>query len=128
MKLTVVYAGLLALMFVGLSLRTLRLRRTYKVAIGDGGQERLQRAIRAHGNFSEYVPFALLLIFFVESSGVRDGWVHTLALALLLGRIIHAAGLSQVNENPRLRVFGMVLTLTSILCAALLLISRLLAR
>jgi uncharacterized membrane protein YecN with MAPEG domain len=47
------YAALLALLFIALSVRTLRLRATLRIAIGDGGNERLLRASRVHGNFAE---------------------------------------------------------------------------
>ena len=56
------YAALLALLFVALSWRTIGLRRRYCVAVGDGGQPELLRAMRVHANFAEYVPLALLLI------------------------------------------------------------------
>jgi uncharacterized protein len=124
MKLTALYASVLALLFMGLSLRIIVLRTQLKVSIGDGGHERLQRAQRAHANCSEYVPFALLLIFLVESSGTSAWLVHSLASCLLLGRVIHAYGLSQLHERLVLRLIGMVLTITCIVGAALLLLLK----
>lgn len=59
------YAALLALIFVFLSVRTLRLRRTLQIGIGDGGNTEMLRAMRVHSNFSEYVPISLILIFLV---------------------------------------------------------------
>jgi uncharacterized protein len=41
------------------------LRKQFKVLIGDAGHERLLRASRAHGNFAEYVPIALILLLLV---------------------------------------------------------------
>jgi len=67
---TPLYAALLGLMFIALSIRTIRLRRRYRVAIGDGRKALLQRAMRVNANFAEYVPLALLLIYFVE---LHDG-------------------------------------------------------
>ena len=63
------YAALLALLFVGLSIRTLRMRRRLGIAIGDAGNESMLRAMRAHSNFAEYVPLSLLLIYLVEVTG-----------------------------------------------------------
>ena len=105
------YAALLALLFAGLSVRTLLLRRRFGVGLGDGGAVELERAVRAHGHFAEYVPFSLLLIYFVESHADSVLMVHFLASTLLIGRGLHAWGVSQVAENYRFRVAGMVCTL-----------------
>lgn len=59
---TPIFAALLGLIFFFLSLRTSLERRRAKVSLGDGGDPGLQGAIRAHGNFIEYVPISLLLI------------------------------------------------------------------
>jgi uncharacterized protein len=112
------YAALLALVFVALSLRTLSLRRTLGIPIGDAGNESMLRAMRAHANFAEYVPFALLLIYLVEQTGANAGLIQILCGSLLVGRISHAVGVSQVKERLAFRVFGMVLTLTPIVSAA----------
>jgi len=53
------YAALLALLFVALSIRTLRMRRRLRIAVGDAGNQAMLKAIRAHSNFSEYVPLSL---------------------------------------------------------------------
>lgn len=57
-----IYAALLGIVFLLLSIRTLRLRRRLRIAVGDGGSVLMLRAMRVHGNFAEYVPLALLLI------------------------------------------------------------------
>lgn len=125
MPVTPFYAALLALIFVALSLRTIRLRRRYRVGVGDGNHAELQRAARVHANFAEYVPLALLLIYFVETGGAAAMRVHILCLALLCGRLLHAWGVSKVRENYRYRTIGMVLTFSVIISACLsLLIAR----
>nr|WP_323893986.1 MAPEG family protein [Aeromonas allosaccharophila] len=63
-----VYAALLALLFVLLSIRTIRTRHSRRVALGHGDDPAMLRAMRVHANFAEYVPLALLLIYFVEAS------------------------------------------------------------
>jgi uncharacterized membrane protein YecN with MAPEG domain len=122
MPVTPVYAALLALIFVALSIRTIRLRRRYRVAIGDGDNEPLQRAARVHANFAEYVPLALLLVYFAETGGAPALLVHTLCVALVCGRMSHAWGVSQPRENFRFRVTGMALTFSVILSACLFLL------
>lgn len=104
------YAGLLALVFLALAAQVIKRRRKVRIGIGDGGDLLLQKAIRAHGNFAEYVPFTLLLLAILEWQGAA-GWVlHLLGLSLLVGRICHAYGISQRNEQLNFRIAGMLAT------------------
>lgn len=123
LKIIPLYAALLALLFIALSVRALRLRRKLKIAVGDAGNTHMLRAMRAHANFAEYVPMCLLLLTLVELHGGRNPWVlHGLGLTLLAGRLSHAWGVSQEPENYRFRVYGMVLTfITMAACAVFLL-------
>ncbi len=119
------YAAMLALLFVGLSVRTVRLRRRLQIAIGDSGNQVMLRAMRVHSNFAEYVPISLILIFLVESAGAHAMLVHALGITLLIGRLSHAYGVSQIGEDYRFRVFGMAMTfITLIVCAVYLLGAR----
>jgi len=118
MHITFVYAALLALLFVVLSVRTLRMRRRLKIAMGDKGDQAMLRAMRVHSNFAEYAPLGLLLIYFVEESGSHPAYVHALGLSLVVGRALHAYGVSQVTENFRFRVTGMALTLGVLVAAS----------
>lgn len=108
------YASLLAALYIFLSLRVIRMRRRERVAVGDGNNLRLRRAIRVHANFAEYVPLALILVAFVEMQRSTALLVHALCLSLVIGRVIHAYGVSQEKEDYRLRVAGMALTFTTI--------------
>lgn len=118
MRATPIYAALLALLFIVLSIRTIRLRQRLRVAIGDGAQPLLQRAMRVHANFAEYVPIALLLIYFIEVETQPQWLVHALGIALLVGRMSHAYGVSQVHEKLQFRMTGMLLTFGVIILAA----------
>jgi uncharacterized membrane protein YecN with MAPEG domain len=113
------YAALLAIVFVVLSVRTLRMRRRLRIAIGDAGNETMLRAMRAHSNFAEYVPLSLLLIYFVEQSGANPRFVHALGLCVLVGRVLHAVGVSRTDERYAYRVVGMALTLTPMIAASI---------
>lgn len=124
MPITFSYAALLALLFVALSVRTMRLRRSMGVAVGDRGDEVLLRAMRVHANFAEYVPLALLLLFFSETAGARPLFIHLSGVALIVGRLCHAWGVSHVDENYRFRVAGVALTLAVIISAAVRLLVR----
>ena len=112
------YAALLALLFVALSIRTLRLRRRLRIGIGDAGNEQMLRAMRVHSNFAEYVPLTLFLIYLAEVQGAHALFIHALGLCLLAGRLSHAYGVSQANENYTFRVVGMSMTFTSLISAS----------
>ncbi len=118
MHIVSLYASLLALLFVALSVRTIRLRRSEGIAIGDAGNKAMLRAMRVHANFAEYVPLSLLLVCFVEAGGAPAVLVHFLGLCLLLGRTSHAYGVSRVKEDFRFRVSGMAMTFTVLLVSS----------
>ena len=116
------YAALLAALYIFLSVRVIRMRVKDQIGLGDRNNLRLQRAIRVHGNFAEYVPLALILAAFVELQQYSPWIIHLLCLALIIGRVVHAYGVSQEREDYRLRVVGMGLTFATIALAALALI------
>ena len=114
MHIVALYASVLGLLFVCLSIRTLRLRRRLQIAIGDGDDKVMLRAMRVHANFAEYAPLGLLLIYLVEMSGAAPLLVHALGSSLLLGRSSHAYGVSQIREKYAFRVAGMAMTLAAL--------------
>lgn len=122
MTIVPVYAGVLALAYLYLSYRVIALRRSRKVAIGAQGDSRIERAMRVHANFAEYAPFALLLLFMIETKGAPAIWLHGLCVVLVAGRALHAYGVAQEKEDFRFRVAGMMATLSVIGAAALSLI------
>ncbi len=122
MQIIGLYAAILTLLFVTLSMRTIRLRRSLKIGIGDNGNKLLLRAMRTHSNFAEYVPISLILIALVEIQKANLIFVHALGLVLCLGRFIHAFGVSQEKEDFRFRVSGMVLTFVVLLSSSAFLI------
>lgn len=117
-SITPIYAALLGLMLVVLAVRVIGVRRMKRVPLGDGGHPVLLGRIRAHGNFTEYAPMALLLMAFAEALGGPAWLIHALGIALLSGRLLHALAVSPVEQNLSLRVAGMSLTFTVILVAA----------
>jgi len=52
------YAAAFAFIYIVLSTRVIRARWQVKVALGTRGDVRLERKIRVHANFAEYVPLA----------------------------------------------------------------------
>ena len=121
-RVSALYAAILALLFIVLSVRTLRLRKRLRIAIGDGGNESMLRAIRVHSNFAEYVPLTLLLIFLVEMTGASALFVHAMGISLIAGRVSHAIGVSRLRETYTFRVVGMALTFLTLTAAAVTLL------
>lgn len=117
------YAALLAALYIFLSMRVIRMRVKGRIALGNADNPRLQRAIRVHANFAEYVPLAVILVTFVEMQKFPPLLVHALCWTLIVGRVVHAYGVSQEKEDHSLRVAGMVLTFATIALSALRLIS-----
>jgi uncharacterized protein len=117
-----VYAALLALFFLYLSFRVMGERGRSHVSIGAGGSITLERRIRVHGNFAEYVPLALILLAFMEVRGSAGWYLHLLCLALIVGRLAHAIGVSHQPDILPLRATGVALTTAVIVMAALSLI------
>lgn len=117
---TIIYAGILGLIYVVLSLYVAMGRYKYRMAFGDGGNADMNRRIRMHGNFAEYVPFGLLLLYLVDMCQYAGWLVHLLGLALLIGRIFHLIALKR--SIIRLRMIGMILTLLMLLISSILLI------
>jgi len=120
MIVTAFYAALLALLFVFLSVRVIGWRREVRVELGHGDDSQLLRRMRVHANFSEYVPFTLLLMAMAESMTAPRPLIHFAGLILIAGRLIHAYGLSQTPHILRYRVWGMILTFTALSLSALL--------
>jgi uncharacterized protein len=124
MPITALYAALLTPVLLFLTFRVIGARRSGKVEIGDGNDRELLRRMRVHANFIETVPMALILLGLAESLKASGLALHVLGAVLLIGRVIHAYGLSQTPHIMPLRFVGMVLTITALaggaaLCFAL---------
>ncbi len=107
---TSIIASLLTIIFVKLSLAVIGLRRKNKVGLGSGGNDDLERAIRAQGNFAEYVPFGIILVACLELNGAPWWLVAIPGIALIIGRLIHAKGMNIPPPDFSQRVLGMKFT------------------
>lgn len=117
---TGLYAAILGLIQIKLTLDVVKIRRGQKISIGDGGDEALARAARVHGNFIETVPIALILILIAELGEAPFWSIHVLGLAMVAARLTHAIGLSSPTGRGKFRFYGMVMTVNVIVAAALL--------
>ncbi|MBI1201899.1 MAG: glutathione metabolism protein [Rhodopseudomonas sp.] len=115
---TAFYAGLIALLFVALSVNVIRTRRALRISLGHGNRNILERRIRAHGNCAEYAPFGIILMALAESVRTDAAILHTIGILLLIGRLAHAFALSGEGRGSMARVVGMALTFASLFAAA----------
>lgn len=115
---TGLYAAMAALLIVALARNVISLRRQHKVALGDGGHTDLLAAIRAHANAIEYLPIGLLLLLLLELSQGPHWLLHLIGSLFLIGRLIHANGVSKANIKQR--VLGMQLTLSLLVTMSIL--------
>jgi uncharacterized membrane protein YecN with MAPEG domain len=106
-------------MYVALSINVSRYRFGAKVSLGTGESSNLERAIRAHGNFIEYVPFALLLMWFIETLTLSANVVFWLGSILLIARVCHAFGMYYPRQLLILRQLGTLATLGVIIKASI---------
>ena len=116
---TALYAGLLGILMLVLALRVVAVRRATSIGLGDGGNALLFSRIRIHGNAAEYVPLALVLMLILELNGASSWWLHVLGIALVVGRLAHAQGLTLSTGVSPGRLVGNVLTWAVILLAAI---------
>lgn len=125
MTVTPLYAGLMALWFLVLSFRVVGRRRGNSINLGDGGDPQMQRLIRGHGNFSEYVPLILLLMLLLEIGGTTPIWLlHVLGITLVVARLLHGIAFSFTRHFFFGRFVGTLMTFVLLLVTGLLCLWR----
>ena len=117
---TSITASVLTIIFIKLSFAVIKLRRINKVSFGTGGHIDLERAIRAQGNFAEYVPIAIILIACLELNGAPWWLVAIPGIALMIGRLIHAVGIKTPPPDFSRRVLGMRFTFFTLITLVVL--------
>jgi uncharacterized membrane protein YecN with MAPEG domain len=103
------YVALNMLLAVILMYRVGQVRLGKKINLGDGGDELMLSRIRAHGNFTENAPLALLGLVALAYLGAHPIALHIFGAAFFIGRILHAMGMASVFGQGRL--VGTLLTL-----------------
>ena len=111
---TAFYTAILACGLIFLTLRIVKRRMKYKIGLGDGGNEDLRQAMRIHGNFTELMPFCLLLMLLLELQYMDPVYLHIAGITLVMGRILHFLGLSQSPLTTKGRFWGTFLTICTL--------------
>ena len=113
-QITLIYAAALGLLNVWLGIRVLRIRVSRKVSLGHGDVPGMEARCRAHANFHEYVPIALILMGLIEMNVGASRWLWAVGAVLVLARVLHPFGMDRPAPNPY-RMFGVMLTFASLL-------------
>ncbi len=116
------YVALHLLLLLALAVRVGKQRETSKVSLGDGGDESLLSRIRAHANFTETAPFAIIGLIALAMMNAHPIALHIFGAGFFIGRILHAHGMDQKDALGKGRVLGMVLTALVFLGEALYLL------
>lgn len=109
---TGLYAGILALIYIILSFNVIMKRREFKIGMGDGDNKILKKAIRAHGNFAEFIPMILIMMILVEYTLANALMMHIIGISLIIARILQAKGLLKTEIASFERVAGTLMTFT----------------
>ena len=118
---TSLVAGIFALLIVPLAFQVSLRRIKLKTTFGDADDETLRRRIRAHGNFIEYAPLAVVALGLIEYRGASASFVWWLAGAFVASRVIHALGMLYTS-TPTIRAIAMVVNYFAFISAGIWLI------
>lgn len=128
---TSIYASLLALLLIVLSINVVKGRKKFAVSLGDSDNIQMRCRVRAQANLAEYAPIFIILLGFSEHNGLPVWAVHIFGLIFLIGRFMHAYSLlkeekyDQFNKLvaiPIWRIRGMICTFISIGMLAIILL------
>ena len=111
-------AALLTIIQIGLMLTVIKMRGDAGVFIGSGGNDGLERIIRAHGNFVENVPTFLVCLMLIELMVGSTLLVALLGGVVLVARLAHAIALSANSGVTAGRLVGTLGTVIPMLVAA----------
>jgi uncharacterized membrane protein YecN with MAPEG domain len=109
LEITPVYLGILTLMMLVLGARVSLLRQKHRVSMGTDDRPELQRAVRAFGNFTEWLPMILVALMACEWIGAPQILLHVIGIALVAGRILHPFGL-HADRTTTARTVAVLLT------------------
>ena len=110
-QIVALYVALHLILAPILMFRVGQVRIKEKISIGDGDNPALFARIRAHGNYVETAPFALIGLFALAMMGAHSIALHIFGAVFFIGRLCHAHGMDQKGSNGKGRVIGMMMTL-----------------
>ncbi len=93
-----------------------------KVTLGDGDSPALLGRVRAHGNFSETAPLALIGLIGLAMLSAPSLALHIFGAGFFIGRLLHAHGMAQKNSLGKGRMIGTILALLTFVGTAITLL------
>ena len=118
------YAGLNAFWLVIPAINAGIRRSGATIQPGTFGEGALTRAIRAHGNFIENAPLALLLLVALALTNTAALPIHVLGATFTFGRVVQAIGMMRAKHPNVIRFIGNVLTWLVLLAGGRLCVMR----
>ncbi len=91
-SITTLFASILIIIYLILTILAGNARRVAKIPIGDGNNESIIKASRAHGSFIEHTVLFLLSFFLLEVNGVNTNYLYIAGYVFVISRILHAIG------------------------------------
>jgi uncharacterized protein len=116
---TILAVAVLAIGSACLAIWVIVQRVRLKVEWGDGGNTDMAQAVRAHANFAEHVPMALLAVGASEIVGASRPLVIGMAASLIAARALSAYGLSRTLGPSFARQAGASITIAVMILAGL---------
>lgn len=117
-QIVALYVALNLILLPILMYRVGQIRIKEKISLGDGNSPALLARIRAHGNFIETAPFALIGLIVLAMMNAHPIALHILGAGFLIGRLAHAHGMAQKDAVGGGRTVGAVLSLLTFLGTA----------
>jgi len=108
------YVGLNLLLTLVLAINVVRHR--FKGESGD--PVALEKAVRAHGNNTEYVPIILVGLGVMAMMGASAQTISILGGILFVARVFHAYGIQQAKVPNIFGMVGNIVTWLVMLCVA----------
>ena len=123
LSVTALYAGVLTIFYIALSIYVSTMRGKTDTNLGDGGNPIMLAAMRKHGNMAEFLPLALLLMAMSEIAGLSALWLNVMGGLLVVGRLIHPLGIAPDGGLFVARVAGSLMTLAALGIGAIALLA-----
>jgi hypothetical protein len=108
-SISVLFTIIFIIFYLVLTVFTIKIRKSTRIAYGDGNNKKLIRAIRAHGNFFEFTVFFIISSFLLEALDADSIYLLIVNIIFVLGRVSHAY--SMFKEKIKFRAIGMMATL-----------------
>lgn len=93
LPITLSLAAAAALINFWLAMRCGQVRAKEKISVGTGGNDLLERRMRAQLNFAENTPWVLILIAAIELAEKGGTWLPYVGGAYMAARVAHGLGM-----------------------------------